>query len=127
MFYRWVEFIKSKNLGPALVGFFEILNIANETREAKYRGSLPDSEARPPPYIKWWDLRRYRPGQVGYCVPPELQGILLEAGRLRWISISSAIFGWMFQLVKKKARRGDGEHYTSETNILKTLEPLFFG
>nr|WP_269770556.1 type IIL restriction-modification enzyme MmeI [Brevibacterium yomogidense] len=32
----------------------------------------------------------------------------------------------MFQLVKnKEARRGDGEHYTSETNILKTLGPLF--
>ena len=32
----------------------------------------------------------------------------------------------MFQLVKsKEARRSDGEHYTSETNILKTLEPLF--
>lgn len=29
-------------------------------------------------------------------------------------------------LVKsKKARRGDGEHYTSETNILKTIGPLF--
>lgn len=29
-------------------------------------------------------------------------------------------------LVKsKEARRGDGEHYTSEKNILKTLEPLF--
>src|SRR5699024_2107649 len=37
-----------------------------------------------------------------------------------------AVFGSMFQLVKsKEARRGDGEHYTSEKNILKTLEPLF--
>lgn len=25
----------------------------------------------------------------------------------------------------KEALRSDGEHYTSETNILKTLEPLF--
>jgi hypothetical protein len=32
----------------------------------------------------------------------------------------------MFQLVKsKEARRDDGEHYTSETNILKTIGPLF--
>lgn len=32
----------------------------------------------------------------------------------------------MFQLVKsKEARRADGEHYTSEKNILKTIEPLF--
>src|SRR5699024_8466303 len=36
------------------------------------------------------------------------------------------IFGSMFQLVKsKEARRADGEHYTSETNILKVIEPLF--
>lgn len=34
--------------------------------------------------------------------------------------------GSMFQLVKsKEARRADGEHYTSETNILKVIEPLF--
>src|SRR5699024_2789979 len=37
-----------------------------------------------------------------------------------------AVFGAMFQLVKsKEARRSDGEHYTSEANILKTLGPLF--
>lgn len=32
----------------------------------------------------------------------------------------------MFQLVKsQEARRDDGENYTSETNILKTIGPLF--
>src|SRR5699024_7739504 len=32
----------------------------------------------------------------------------------------------MFQLVKsKEARRADGEHYTSEENILKVLDTLF--
>ncbi|MFZ2561678.1 MAG: DNA methyltransferase, partial [Corynebacterium variabile] len=36
------------------------------------------------------------------------------------------MFGSMFQLVKsKEARRADGEHYTTETNILKVIEPLF--
>src|SRR5699024_6422311 len=51
---------------------------------------------------------------------------LLAACRFHWTRISPAVFGSMFQLVKsKEARRADGEHYTSETNILKVLEPLF--
>ncbi|MDI6872548.1 MAG: GcrY protein, partial [Bacillota bacterium] len=50
----------------------------------------------------------------------------LEACRFRWTRISPAVFGAMFQLVKsKEARRAAGEHYTSETNILKTIGPLF--
>ncbi|GAA4512586.1 hypothetical protein GCM10023159_18270 [Brevibacterium yomogidense] len=61
-----------------------------------------------------------------YSAPPELKEVLLDTARFRWTTISPAIFGAMFQLVKnKEARRGDGEHYTSETNILKTLGPLF--
>lgn len=51
---------------------------------------------------------------------------LLDACRFRWTRISPAVFGSMFQLVKSKdARRLAGEHYTTETNILKTIEPLF--
>lgn len=43
-----------------------------------------------------------------------------------WSEISPAIFGSLFQSVKSaKARRQLGEHYTTETNILKTIEPLF--
>ncbi|MDO5750906.1 MAG: GcrY protein [Rothia sp. (in: high G+C Gram-positive bacteria)] len=56
----------------------------------------------------------------------QLRDELLKACRFDWSQISPAIFGSMFQLVKsKKARRENGEHYTSEENILKTLEPLF--
>ncbi len=43
-----------------------------------------------------------------------------------WSTISPAIFGSMFQSVRDAAtRRALGEHYTSEENILKTLNPLF--
>ncbi|RCS80207.1 DNA methyltransferase [Brachybacterium alimentarium] len=52
--------------------------------------------------------------------------LLLQAAYFNWSSISPAIFGSMFQAVKsKKARRGLGEHYTTETNILKVIRPLF--
>lgn len=51
---------------------------------------------------------------------------LLEACAFNWSAISPAIFGSLFQAVKSaEARRELGEHYTTETNILKTLGPLF--
>lgn len=52
--------------------------------------------------------------------------LLLQAAYFNWSSLSPAIFGSMFQAVKsKKARRELGEHYTTETNILKVIRPLF--
>ena len=52
--------------------------------------------------------------------------LLLQAAYFNWSSISPAIFGSLFQSVKsKKARRELGEHYTTETNILKLIRPLF--
>lgn len=123
LFYRWVESVNSKNIGPALDGLFQVLNTDEATRRRKFRNSLPDLEARFP-YVNGGIFDGT--AQVGYSVPPEFKDALLDASRFRWTSISPAIFGSMFQLVKsKEARRGDGEHYTSETNILKTLGPLF--
>lgn len=51
---------------------------------------------------------------------------LLEAALYNWSSISPAIFGSLFQAVKDKtARRELGEHYTTETNIMKVIGPMF--
>ena len=51
---------------------------------------------------------------------------ILDACAVDWSSISPAIFGSMFQSVRDaETRRALGEHYTSEENILKTLNPLF--
>ncbi|MFD6178763.1 MULTISPECIES: DNA methyltransferase [unclassified Isoptericola] len=51
---------------------------------------------------------------------------LLDACTFNWSAISPAIFGSLFQAVKdKKARRELGEHYTTETNILKLIGPMF--
>ncbi|WP_336725139.1 DNA methyltransferase [Cellulosimicrobium cellulans] len=51
---------------------------------------------------------------------------LLEACTFNWSAISPAIFGSLFQAVKdKKARRELGEHYTTETNIMKVIGPMF--
>lgn len=56
----------------------------------------------------------------------EMRQRLLDACRFDWSSISPAIFGSLFQSVMDaEERRQRGAHYTSETNILKVIEPLF--
>ena len=54
------------------------------------------------------------------------RAILLRASSFDWSQISPAIFGSLFQTVMdSEKRRAMGAHYTSEKNILKTIEPLF--
>jgi len=51
---------------------------------------------------------------------------LTDAALFNWSSISPAIFGSLFQAVKNRdARRELGEHYTTETNIMKLIGPMF--
>lgn len=51
---------------------------------------------------------------------------LTDAAKFNWSSISPAIFGSLFQAVKNRdARRELGEHYTTETNIMKVIGPMF--
>lgn len=118
LFHRWVEFdTTADNLGPQLSALFNVLN----TPEAR-RKNLPDTLARFP-YVNGGI---FDGTSASTFLTDDMRDALLAACRFRWTHISPAIFGAMFQLVKsKEARRGDGEHYTSETNILKTLGPLF--
>ncbi len=56
----------------------------------------------------------------------KMRQALLDCCYLDWSKISPAIFGSMFQSVMNpKERRNLGAHYTSETNILKLIKPLF--
>lgn len=56
----------------------------------------------------------------------DFRDAILAACAVDWSTISPAIFGSMFQSVRDpQTRRELGEHYTSEGNILKTLNPLF--
>lgn len=55
-----------------------------------------------------------------------LRQILLECTHFDWSFISPAIFGSMFQgIMDEGLRRELGAHYTSEENILKTVNALF--
>ncbi|SDN13254.1 type IIL restriction-modification enzyme MmeI [Actinomyces ruminicola] len=119
LFYRFVLYETTPaTLGPQLRTLFDVLN----TPEYKRSRNTPDLMARFP----------YVNGSLfAEPLPPEffterMRDALLEACRFQWTRISPAVFGAMFQLVKsKEARRAAGEHYTSETNILKVIEPLF--
>ena len=118
LFYRFVLYdTTGDNLGAQLNMLFQVLN----TPENK-RARVPESMAKFP-YVNGSLFNDPMPMEF---FDAEMREALLSACRFHWTRISPAIFGSMFQLVKsKEARRGDGEHYTSETNILKVLEPLF--
>ena len=56
----------------------------------------------------------------------KMRDALLDCCAIDWSRISPAIFGSLFQsIMDTKARRNLGAHYTSETNILKLIRPLF--
>ncbi len=52
--------------------------------------------------------------------------LLLECGTLDWSQINPDIFGSMFQAVIDEEQRSTmGQHYTSVSNIMKVIKPLF--
>lgn len=52
--------------------------------------------------------------------------ILLECGTMDWSEINPDIFGSMFQAVIDVEQRSRlGQHYTSYSNIMKVIQPLF--
>ncbi|WIM69119.1 class I SAM-dependent DNA methyltransferase [Corynebacterium suedekumii] len=119
LFYRWVDQeTTAASLGAQLGQLFEHLNTP-VSRRPKY---LPDLIARFP-YVNGAVFA----DNIGMeYFTTDTREALLDACRFQWTSISVSVFGAMFQLVKsKEARRAAGEHYTSESNILKTIGPLF--
>ena len=52
--------------------------------------------------------------------------ILIDCGTLDWSQVNPDIFGSMFQAVIDTEQRGNlGQHYTSVSNIMKVIQPLF--
>ena len=104
--------------GRILVELFDVL----DTAEAERQSGLSD-ELNAFPYVNG-DLFK---GHVRTPVfDAAMRELLLDAARFNWSTVSPAIFGSLFQSVMNKAeRRAKGAHYTSETNILKVIDPLF--
>ena len=118
------EFVKTRtdedggDLGSQLNTLFDVLN----TPEGR-RSSKADPAMLAFPYVNG---ALFAGRQSTEFFDRDMRDALLRASAFDWTKISPAVFGSLFQAVKSKAaRRADGEHYTTEENILKTLEPLF--
>ena len=92
------------------------------TTETRRQTSLDESLV-PFPYVngKLFNEPVEQPDTNG-----RMRDALLECCKVNWALVSPAIFGSLFQSIKnREERRAGGEHYTTEANILKCLDPLF--
>jgi hypothetical protein len=105
-------------LGATIQELFQVLDTPVEKRPA----TLPES-LRQFPYVN---------GSVFSSVLPifsftkEMRQALIDACNYSWQNVNVSVFGSLFQSVRDpQTRREMGEHYTSETNILRTISDLF--
>lgn len=106
------------DLGMHLHQLFQVLN----TQEGKRQKTL-DEDLEAFPYVNGRLFEEILPVA---SFNSAMREALTDCAELDWSKISPAVFGALFQSVMdKKARRNLGAHYTSETNILKLIKPLF--
>ena len=121
LFYEFLEHRTNEDgtdLGPQLAMLFQAMN-----RETAKRQRNLDELITRFPYVNGGIFAEPAPIPA---FDKDMRDLLVQACAFNWSAISPAIFGSLFQAVKSaKARRDLGEHYTTETNILKTIEPLF--
>lgn len=121
LFYEWITERTAEDgsdLGSQLALLFQTLNQPEKARNVH----LDEAFARFP-YANGGLFK-----ETIQVVPfdKSMRDRLIEACHFDWGTISPAVFGSLFQSVKsKKARAQLGEHYTTESNILKALRPLF--
>lgn len=106
------------DVGGQIANFFQVVNKPENTRQV-----TQDEMVQRFPYVNGGIFA----GAIEIAAfNKQMRDRLLIACGFNWASISPAIFGSLFQAVKDpKARRELGEHYTTEENILKTINPLF--
>jgi len=106
------------DLAPKLQELFQVLDTPNEKRFKNLDEQLDEF-----PYVNGKLFQEILPMA---SFDSKMRTSLLECCYIDWSKISPAIFGSMFQSVMNpKERRNLGAHYTSETNILKLIKPLF--
>jgi type I restriction-modification system DNA methylase subunit len=106
------------DLAAKLQELFQVLNTHREHRFKNLDEQLADF-----PYVNGKLFEELLPMA---SFDSKMRQALLDCCYIDWSKISPAIFGSMFQSVMNpKERRNLGAHYTSETNILKLIKPLF--
>ncbi|WKZ27745.1 MAG: N-6 DNA methylase [Candidatus Dojkabacteria bacterium] len=110
--------VDGTDVGPQLAQLFQLL----DTPEEKRFRNLDENLARFP-YVNGKLFEEVIP-MAGF--DSTMRGSLIACSQFDWSRISPAVFGSLFQSVMdQKARRNLGAHYTSESNILKVIRPLF--
>lgn len=106
------------DLGGWLIHLFQVLNTSLDKRQKNL-----DEDLAAFPYVN---------GQLfadAINIPAfdtDMRDALLKCAYFNWTKVSPALFGSLFQTVMlPAAQRQGGAHYTSEKNILKTIQPLF--
>ena len=108
--------------GNDLGGWMTRLHGVLATPAPKRQGALDESLAVFP-YVNG---KLFDEVVVAPATNSRMRDALLDACKVDWSRVSPAIFGSLFQSIKdRKERRKGGEHYTTEANILKCLDPLF--
>jgi hypothetical protein len=106
------------DLAPKLQELFQVLDTPSDKRFKNL-----DEDLMAFPYVNGKLFQEILPMA---SFDSKMRLALLECCYIDWSKISPAIFGSMFQSVMNpKERRNLGAHYTSETNILKLIKPLF--
>lgn len=106
------------DLGMHLGQLFQTLNTPTESRPKNL-----DEQLAAFPYVNG---KLFSESLPLASFDRKMREALLDCCGLDWSRISPAVFGSLFQSVMdEKARRNLGAHYTTETNILKALRPLF--
>jgi hypothetical protein len=106
------------DLASKLQELFQVLNTAKDKRFKNLDEQLNDF-----PYVNGKLFEEILPMA---SFDSKMRQALLDCCYIDWSKISPAIFGSMFQSVMNpKERRNLGAHYTSESNILKLIKPLF--
>lgn len=106
------------DLGLHLAQIFQVLNTPPEQRQRNLDEALAA--------FQYVNGRLFEEQLPLASFDGKMRATLLDCAGLDWSGVSPAIFGAMFQSVMDdKARRNLGAHYTSETNILKLIKPLF--
>lgn len=106
------------DLAAKLQELFQVLNTAKQNRFKNLDEQLADF-----PYVNG---KLFEENLPMASFDKKMRQALLDCCYIDWSKISPAIFGSMFQSVMNPTeRRNLGAHYTSETNILKLIKPLF--
>jgi len=122
--YQFQEYIEQctsidgRDLAAKLHELFQVLNTPGNKRFKNIDEQLSEF-----PYVNG---KLFEEVLLTASFDSKMREALLDCCQVEWSKISPAIFGSMFQSVMNPSeRRNLGAHYTSETNILKLIKPLF--